>query len=174
VREGKFIWGAQHFWVFNTHFQLEESVKTNSCRSVLWATRAMQGVGTWRTEPEPFIVCGDLNFFPDRDGALQRAILTEDGGLRDLGTRMLALSDGRELRGTFVGFDHDDFKADLANMVSRLDHVLLWGPQLTAAADHLLVYDKTMLSAGEPAPFSTRSYPSDHLPLLARLTLRME
>jgi len=166
IHEGKFIYGATPFWVFNTHFQLDEHVKTQSCHSVLRSMREIIGNAN-----EAFTLSGDFNFFPDRDGATQRAILTSE--LQDLGVKMNTLEQ-KELHGTFVGYDHDEFKADLGNMVSRLDHIFLGGaPRIESRSEWLLVYNRTMLE-NEPEPFTTRSYPSDHLPLVAFLSLALK
>lgn len=163
--DGKIIGRNNAFWVFNAHFALDEKVKTESCHSVL---RSMDEIA----RGESFTFSGVLNFFPDRDGAKQRAILT-NFPLQDLGASSVTLQ-GQQIGGTFIGFEHDEFKADLRNMISRLDHIFLGGAKQQIKSTHapLLVYNKTMLPE-EPAPFTTRMYPSDHLPLVADLQLTL-
>lgn len=75
---------------------------------------------------------------------------------------------GKHVEETFVGFEHDEFKADLTNMVGRLDHIF--------GSSHILgtnptLYTKTMLNV-EPQELTTRDYPSDHLPLLLDVTIK--
>ena len=115
VEGGKAIRNKPAFWVFNTHFGLEEDLKTKSCEALIRLTREI-------VADSPFIVSGDLNLFPDKNAITQRAILTEH--LKDLGKGALTSQKGIQVEGTFVGYEHDDFKADLKNMQSRLDHVL--------------------------------------------------
>jgi endonuclease/exonuclease/phosphatase family metal-dependent hydrolase len=69
------------------------------------------------------------------------------------------------VEGTFVGYDHDEFKADLSNMVGRLDHVFT--SQSVSGFDPTLI-DMTMLDP-EPPRGTTRDYPSDHWPLCIEL-----
>jgi endonuclease/exonuclease/phosphatase family metal-dependent hydrolase len=143
------------FWVWNAHFQLDEQWKTDACTLLK---------GIIHSE-EPYFVAGDLNLFPDRRAAEQRAILAF---LQDLGAGARTSQAGRLCEGTFVGYEHDEFKADLANMVSRLDHIL-GSEHWTAAAPTL--WTQTMMSP-EPAELSVRNaMPSDHLPLTAWLEI---
>ena len=157
VKEGKVVTNAEPFWVFNVHLGMEEDVKTKSCHKLL-------EIVTKLTSGQKFVICGDFNFFPDRDGNKQRAILTEK--LQDLGKGAKTLG-GRPVEGTFVGYEHDQFKADLNNMVSRLDHI--FGLEGVVGKDPTL-YTKTMLPE-EPEELTTRQYPSDHLPLRLEVTL---
>lgn len=160
----RIVHGARPLWVFNTHFGLEEDLKMRSARCLKGHVDAC----TQRGEKYPFVVCGDFNFFPDRDGSAQRRVLTapsqEAGAVpwRDLG-RDAATLGGRRIEGTFIGYDHDQFKADLAAPNSRLDHVFC--SQNLRAASPPVLYTKTMLPE-EPAELTTRDYPSDHLPLV--------
>lgn len=156
VKEGKVVTNAEPFWVFNVHFGLEEDLKTKSCHKLLEIVTAI-------TKGQHFVICGDFNFFPDRDGNKQRAILTEK--LQDLGKGAKTLG-GRLVEGTFIGYEHDQFKADLTNMVSRLDHV--FGSEGVIGKEPTL-YTKTMLPE-EPEELTTRKYPSDHLPLRLEVT----
>jgi len=141
------------FWVFNTHFGLEENLKTRSAKKLVEVTKEI-------ARGEPFIISGDFNFFPDLDGDAQRKIIT-DSGLIDAGRGAITLT-GKEIEGTFVGFDHDNFKADLNNMVSRLDHIFC---TKDFDYDQCKLWTKTMLDV-EPEELTTRNYPSDHLPLV--------
>lgn len=158
VDGGKAVSDKPSFWVFNTHFGLEEDLKTKSCEALVQLARTISG-------ESPFIVSGDLNLFPDKNAIPQRAILTKY--LKDLGEGALTSQKLIHVEGTFVGYEHDDFKADLGNMVSRLDHVL--GSPETSAEDPIL-YTETML-AKEPSELTTRDTPSDHLPLGMTITL---
>lgn len=151
VEEGKIISNLPPFWVFNVHFGLEEELKTKSCYKLLDIVKNV-------AKDQEFLVCGDFNFFPDRDGDKQRAILTTE--FKDLGKGAKTLL-GKECKGTFIGYDHDEFKADLKNMVSRLDHIFSSSGVL---GENAVLYTKTMLEV-EPPELTTRDTPSDHLPL---------
>lgn len=153
--------GKGAFWIYNAHFVLDEEIKR---RSSICIKQIMKDYSAGL----PFLVAGDFNFFPDRDGAKHRAIMcTQDYPLNDLGYGAVTFG-GRHVEGTFVGFDHDEFKADLNNMVSRLDHIF--------ATEHFVptsvpvLYTKTMLPE-EPPELTTRLYPSDHLPLVIDLRI---
>ena len=159
VKDGKIVEGQKPLWVFNVHFGLEEEVKTRSCRKLLEIVRRL-------ADRDPSIVCGDFNFFPDKDGDIQRAILTAELVDQGKGARTLG---GKQVEGTFIGYEHDPFKADLKNMQSRLDHIFS-SPALEAEGSARL-YTKTMLDP-EPEELTARDYPSDHLPLLVVLKAR--
>ena len=160
VKNGLLVDNVDPFWVFNTHFSLDEDVKTKSSKKLLEIVKEVAG-------DQQFIVCGDFNFFPDKDGAVQREILTTE--LHDLGKGALTLG-GKHVEGTFVGYEHDAFKADLSNMISRLDHV--FGSSGVVGTNPTL-YTKTMLTE-EPEELTTRKYPSDHLPLVVNIGLLVE
>ena len=127
-------------------------------------------------DDERAIVAGDFNFFPDRDGGKQRAILTHSNMLAitlwDVGGKMWneTSQTSRPLEGTFVGYDHDEFKCkDLSQPSSRLDHIFLKGDVMVAS--HLKLCTETML-VPEPPELSCRDLlPSDHLALLVELQL---
>lgn len=152
VEKEKIVFGAKSFWVFNTHFGLEEDLKTKSCHKLLDIVKQVAG-------PDEYLVAGDFNLFPDRDGDKQKAILTAQW--KDLCKGAVTLG-GKQVEGTFVGYEHDDFKADLKNMNSRLDHVF---SSQGLVAKNPVLYTRTMLEQ-EPQELTTRAYPSDHLPLV--------
>lgn len=110
-----------------------------------------------------FLVTGDFNFFPQLGGPKQRAILTS-AGCQDLGKGARTLG-GKEIEGTFVGYEHDEFKADLKNINSRLDHIFSSGG---FSGSSPTLYTRTMLEH-EPEELTTRDYPSDHLPLVINI-----
>ncbi len=143
---------------------------------------------------ERAIVAGDFNFFPDRDGGKQRAILTDfqlaSFPLWDVGGKMWSETSqtARPIEGTFVGYDHDEFKCkDLSQPSSRLDHIFLKGDVMVAS--HLKLCTETMVQhlgemlylmvfctqkqvVPEPPELSCRDLlPSDHLALLVELQL---
>lgn len=158
VHEEKIVKNASPFWVFNVHFGLDEDVKTKSCLKLLQIINEVAG-------NEPYIVCGDFNFFPDKDGNIQRAVLTAI--MKDLGHGALTLA-GKLVEGTFIGYEHDQFKADLNNMTSRLDHI--FSSKTVERIGSAILYTKTMLD-NEPQELTTRDYPSDHLPILTKVKL---
>ena len=164
--------GNSHpFWIFTTHLGMEEDCKTASCKLLGDIIRQRILVGD--RVGQPFVLAGDLNLFPDRDADLQRRILREEHGMFDLGQqRMVSSQTGRDVGGTFVGFEHDAFRApDMSNLTSRLDHV--WtSDERVQLLEPLLVLTESMLEP-EPAELTTRNLPSDHLPLLAKLELQV-
>jgi endonuclease/exonuclease/phosphatase family metal-dependent hydrolase len=157
VFEEKIVINAKPFWVFNTHFGLDETLKTQSCHAL---KRLVSSI----SNGDEFVVCGDFNFFQDKDGDKQRSILTESCNDLAKGAKTLA---GKSVEGTFIGYEHDEFKSDLNNMHSRLDHI--FGSKNVSGINPIL-YTKTMLKE-EPAELTTRNYPSDHLPLLIEIKL---
>ncbi len=156
VHDSKIVDNGAPFWVLNVHFGLDETVKTRSAHQLLAIAREL-------CADEPFLVAGDFNLFPDRDGDAQRAILTAHW--QDLGKGARTLQAGRQVEGTFVGYEHDPFKADLRDMRSRLDHVFASPSSRVHCTGPAILYTKCML-AQEPPELSTRQLPSDHLPLL--------
>ena len=165
IADKRVIRDVPPFWIFNTHFGLEEELKTKSCVKL---GRLIQEFALSSTKPpSEYILLGDFNLFPDRDAKKQREIL--GSFFNDLAQGAETL-DGKKIEGTFVGYEHDDFKADLKNMVSRLDNIFA-SPGVTCHKP--VLYTKTMLEE-EPAELTTRSYPSDHLPLVAEISVQQK
>jgi endonuclease/exonuclease/phosphatase family metal-dependent hydrolase len=145
--------------VINLHFGMDEDAKTKSCQYI------DRRYGT-QTNSTPMVLAGDLNLFPDKNADKQRAILTTL--LQDAGKGAIADHNAQPLEGTFIGYEHDEFKADFNNMNSRLDHVLTSRHAIVHRRELIV---KTMLEP-EPEPFSKRNaYPSDHLPLLVDIEM---
>ncbi len=157
VKDEKIIRDVLPFWIYNTHFGLEEEAKTKSCHKI-------GQLVSLTSQDLSFVLSGDFNLFPDRDAAIQREILARD--FQDLAQKAKTL-EGKRIEGTFVGYEHDNFKADLGNMVSRLDNI--FGSKGVTCANPTL-YTKTMLEK-EPPELTTRLTPSDHLPIVAEITL---
>lgn len=158
VHQERIVKNAKPLWVFNVHFGTDETYKTKSCLALLAIIKQ-------RAKDNPYIVCGDFNFFPDKDGNTQRALLTQE--MLDLGKDAKTVG-GKKVEGTFVGFEHDNFKADLKNMVSRLDHI--FSSNGAVKIGDATLYTKTMLDK-EPEELTSRDFPSDHLPLIVSLKL---
>jgi len=154
----KVVQNAQAFWIVNVHFGLDEEIKTKSCHKLIEIVKDV-------CKDETVIISGDFNFFPDKDGDKQRAILAEH--FTDIGKDAKTLG-GKQIEGTFIGYEHDEFKSDLTNMKSRLDHI--FGSKRILELSDPVLYTKTMLEQ-EPEELTTRDYPSDHLPIVANLTL---
>lgn len=161
--QGRVVKDTSPFWVFNVHFDIDEEVKTKSSYKLLEIIRIV-------TNGQPYLVCGDFNFFPcnfisTAQGDKQREILTSE--MADLGKDALTLS-GKKLEGTFIGYEHDRFKADLKEIITRADHI--FGSKTVEKVGFSILYNKTMLDE-EPQELTTRDYPSDHLPLIVRVKL---
>lgn len=162
VSEGKVVENMKPFWVFNVHFGLEEELKTKSCTKLLEIVKEV-------TNGENAIISGDFNLFPDREASKQRAILVSE--FTDVGEGAVTSQNAKKVEGTFVGFEHDAFKADLKNMVSRLDHVFTYpkAAQFVKSESAQLI-TKTML-APEPDELTIRKLPSDHLPISVKFSV---
>lgn len=161
--QGRIVKNTSPFWVFNVHFELGEEEKTKSCYKLLEIIDSV-------AKGQPYIVCGDFNFFPPNliptsRGKEQREILTQV--MKDLGKDALTPS-GRFIEGTFVGYEHDKFKADLNEIITRTDHI--FGSQTVEKIGEALVDTRTMRDP-EPQELTTRDLPSDHLPLIVTVTL---
>ena len=159
VENGKIIQNMQPLWVFNVHFPLGEEEKTKCCYKLLEIINELAG-------NEPYVVLGDFNTFPDRDGFKQRAILSAK--MQNL-TDHLFTESGMKVSGTFVGTDLDQFKSKfpLEENMAQLDYIYT-SKDLERADDHATVIARTMLEE-EPQELSTRNFPSDHLPVVARI-----
>jgi endonuclease/exonuclease/phosphatase family metal-dependent hydrolase len=152
--------GHLSFWVFNTHFNCDEDVKTNSCIALQEIVQEVAG-------EEPFVLTGDFNFFPDKDGLFQHTLLRE-AGFRDLGVNAVTSQTRRPLTTTFIGYQHDKHRSrDVFASQSRLDHVFgsrHWHVQSTP-----LLITETMMpqfdNVGLAELTQPNSLPSDHLPL---------
>jgi endonuclease/exonuclease/phosphatase family metal-dependent hydrolase len=123
------------FRVLNTHFGLGEEEKLAYAQ----ATKDLL-----KTIEEPFLCAGDYNFFDDRDGGIHRKILLEH--FKDIAFPLHNVS------GTFMGFDHDEFKQPFDKM-SRLDHVF----------SNQIILESLPVAWGNMEEVKTRTYPSDHL-----------
>jgi endonuclease/exonuclease/phosphatase family metal-dependent hydrolase len=151
VVDQKCVFGSRPLWILNTHFGLDEELKTKSCQKLVEIIRDV-------IDGCPFVLSGDFNFFPDRDGPKQRSIITEH--FVDAGQGAITLN-GKQIEGTFIGYDHDNFKADLNNINSRLDNIFVSG----VTHGRAILYTKTMMDV-EPPELTTRDFPSDHLPIV--------
>jgi len=158
VHDTKVVVNTKPFWVFNVHFGMEEELKTRSCFKLLEITNTI-------ANGDEYIISGDFNFFPDKDGSRQREILTNE--LKDLGQHAHTLT-GKHIEGTFVGYEHDEYKANLNHMISRLDNV--FSTNLVHGYNPTL-YTKTM-HYNEPIELTTRDFPSDHLPLVINIVIK--
>lgn len=164
VYKDKIVKNASPLWVFNTHFPLDEEVKTKCSEALVKLVKEVAG-------DEPFVICGDFNFFPDRDGDKQRTIITKH--FKDLGKDAKTSQGALAIEGTFVGYEHDLFKAivnsesKFSEMNSRLDHV--FSSQNLEKDENAILYTETTLEP-EPKELSERNnLPSDHLPLMVSI-----
>ena len=116
-----------------------------------------------------YVVLGDCNTFPDRDGFKQRAILSDK--MSNI-TDDLQTESGIKVAGTFVGTDLDDHKTEfpLAENMSQLDYIYISknNPHIQRVDDQATVVTRTMLET-EPEELTSRQLPSDHLPVIARI-----
>lgn len=147
---------GSEFWVFNTHLTpFNEEVKT---RSVNLLKVMVPTISSGR----PFILSGDFNFFPDKKGPEQLALLST------IGERVTGYKteSGRVLNGTFIGYEHDEFKTpDSKNPTSILDHIVLSGFGYEQPRTSTKTYELV-----EPEELTNRNAsPSDHLPLIVTL-----
>lgn len=158
VDNDKIVSNAKAFWVFNTHFLLEEEHKTKSCHSIVLTIKKI-------TNGLDYLLTGDFNFFSDKNGARQTDII--ESCMDDLSFDALTLK-GYKTQGTFVGFYWDKFHAPLPQLQSNLDHI--FGNEYNWQVLKKVLYTKTMLDV-EPEELTTRNFPSDHLPILMSVKL---
>lgn len=126
-------------WIFNTHFDHIGKQARSASASLI-----LQKVKEKNTEPEPVIVMGDLNAEP---GEAPVAVL--DSELDD--ARAVSKEPAFGPEGTFNGFKFHE------PVTRRIDYIFLKGKGLT-------VRQYAVLSDSRAC-----HYPSDHLPVLARL-----
>lgn len=153
------------FWVFTTHYNLAEYVKTRSCHATIEIVKSLTSA-----DNTPWVLTGDLNFFPDGDGDTQRALLTS-AGFRDLGQKAVTSQGGVPLDATFVGFEHDlHRKPSPFTSASRLDHIFASAPFEVVSNPILITNTMNPQLDGAIAELSSpNSLPSDHLPLLVEI-----
>lgn len=151
--DGRDVELGSEFWVFNTHFNcFNEIIKT---RSVEMLREMLPTIASGK----PFILSGDFNFFPDKDGHQQLQ------NLSTIGTRVTGFQteSGRVIEGTFVGYEQDEFKTpDPKNPHSILDNIILSGFGWSDPKTSTKTFEDV-----EPDELSERNkLPSDHLPLI--------
>lgn len=120
--------------VCTTHLGLDEEEKRKS----------VEFLASYLSKKECYLCAGDFNFFDDRDGKQHREVL-----LRIADDLAYPLSNAS---GTFMGYDHDDFKQPFEKM-SRLDHIFSKGVKRNGEA----------IAYGNMVNVKQRTYPSDHL-----------
>lgn len=162
--QGRIVKNRSPFWVFNVHFELSEPEKTKSCYKLLEIIKEV-------AKDQPYIVCGDFNFFPTNfiktaQGEQQRKILTDQ--MQDLGKGAVTSQKGKKLEGTFVGYEHDQFKAELNEVITRTDHI--FASNGVEPVGNAILHTETMRDK-EPEELTTRNLPSDHLPLSVDIKL---
>lgn len=177
--------------VFNAHFPMGEAEKTACAREIAAYFSRQQCEHDHDGLSGRIVMTGDFNFFQDRDGEMQRSIIT-DAGFAD-SAKGARTANGFEPLGTFVGYGHDAFRAALPYLVrpingsslddpidnqldpekflpSRLDHIFVNQHFAVNPLDQTTnvynprIYPNTMLDK-EPAELTSRQTPSDHLPL---------
>ncbi len=125
-------------WVINTHLGLVEEEKEYSAQKLLAAMACLKRV----------VLVGDMNFFDDKRGQIQRGMYT-GAGMQDL------LANAQP---TFVGYSYDSFIPKTKADMSKLDGAFVKGVEGASAT--VLLYDELA------DDLSNRDeQPSDHLPL---------
>ncbi len=133
------------FWVYNTHFSMDSEEKNRSMNII---TTKLGNI------TEPIIIAGDFNLFNDENGENLR--LQAANYFTDMAYPL------KDVSGTFVGFEHDEFKAlDVTNM-----------PRL----DYIFCRNMKKIKEAEPVDFTNeniikRDYPSDHLMITVKLEI---
>lgn len=136
------------FNVVNVHFPIDIESKIQACYDLM--ELKLDGIVT-----SADVYTGDFNTFPD-DPTCCRSLLR---------ARMDEVNDERNqhghiVGGTFIGFEHDKFKAPVTGGESRLDNFFV------KRHTRILLEHKTVWMvpiSGEV--FKTRDYPSDHFPV---------
>ena len=154
VKDEKVVENIEPFWVFNTHFLLEEDIKTKSSIVLTKIISMYKG---------KFILSGDFNFFWDKEGDKQRNILAD---FIDVGKNAKTLK-GSTNNSTFIGYEQDEFKSSLTEMKSRLDHIFTSKDMVT---ENPIIYTRSLyykdMKEDIENELTHRNYPSDHLPIV--------
>lgn len=156
-------------WIFNVHLGLEEYLKTKSCEKIVELVRSVTN-----DHSDNFILCGDFNMFPDKDGMKQYEILTKNKYSMNpvFDYQKLTSRFGLDLYGTFVGYRHDAFCAkEPLKQMSHLDHVFI---NKYNNNNKLKVLDKNVVITNNclqidderDALLNPDTMPSDHLALM--------
>lgn len=157
VSDGRINMGRS-FWVMATHLGLGEAEKDASVALLAKMCQVESVRG------EACFVVGDMNFFADKNGPAQRAVLTS-AGMIDAGAAAVFSFDAEQrCHGTFIGFETDPYKSTVETLLgkgdgvpSRLDHVFVSpGARVIDARVYAESYEQ----------LRTRKTPSDHLPLV--------
>lgn len=156
---------GKYLAVFNTHF---DHVGIEARRkSVEVVAHLQQNLGRDAVR----LLLGDFNPFPDAEGDLLYDQLLTQTRLRDVRDAAILPSLGPD--GSWIGWEYDRLAgADGKDSVGcRLDHLFLGGPvEVDRTAIIHASIAQLIPSAGATATLP-RDYPSDHLPLLADLSL---
>jgi len=161
ISNNKIVTNKAPFWIFNTHFGIPEDTKTKSAHKTVQLIKSL-------VEYDEYLLCGDFNFFPDKDADKQRKIFTDE--MIDFGKGAKTLS-GLNIEGTFIGMHYDPYHININNhssINSRLDHI--FGSTGFSSLNPTL-YSKTMLDI-EPKDMMVSDFPSDHLPLVIDFRLK--
>lgn len=136
------------FWVVSVHLSMLEKEKK---RSVL------KLIDTVENNPEfqgiPAVFMGDYNFFDDDDQTEQRDRMSQV--FEDCAFPLANAS------GTFLGFEHDNYKCQ-PDAMARLDHIFV-----TPGIQKF----ETAFVEGEEEQITQRTYPSDHLMVSVKVTV---
>ena len=138
---------GKHLTVCTTHFGVEEEGKyPSACALAEYFDLhpIMQGAS---------LCAGDFNFFDDRGGGTQRAVLL--AGLDDLAHPLANAS------GSFMGYPRDHFRQPYEKM-SRLDHIFARGGVKRVGEASAF---------GDMEQVRARTYPSDHLMIVIEIAL---
>ncbi|MGB5431020.1 endonuclease/exonuclease/phosphatase family protein [Eudoraea sp.] len=132
---------GQNFWVFNTHF---DHIGEEARKESVF--QIIERIQELNTKNFPVILTGDLNLEPDHPSILLLSSAMQD-------THLLAGDKGFGPEGTFNGFNFSE------PITRRIDYIFL-----SKTGFQLLKY--AILSDSEDL-----RYPSDHFPVLAKLSI---
>lgn len=139
----KFKNSNNYFWIYTTHLGMESEEKIKSINKII------DKLGDTK---EPTIVAGDFNLFNDDNGDMLRNKISEK--FTDMAYPL------KGLNGTFVGFNHDDYKANKLTDMSRLDYIFCRNIEKKSEAEAVDFSLERLLK---------RDYPSDHLMIEVKL-----
>lgn len=132
-------------WVYTTHFSMEADKKNKSMNII--TTKLGNTM-------EPIIIAGDFNLFTDENGENLRAQASHY--FTDMAYPLKGAS------GTFIGFDHDEFKAKELSDMSRLDYIFCRNMKKVSDAEPVDFTNETIIK---------KDYPSDHLMITVKLEI---
>lgn len=148
--------------VFVTHLSLQEHVKWSEVKQLVPIVKEV-------SRESPAVLCGDMNFFDDKEGGQQRQFLADH--FVNLGKHAIYSQSETVAVRTFVPYSYEKDYEMLKNTNSVLDHV--FGYNNIQKIDVSLIHTKTYLTKEPVELTSWDDLPSDHMMLDVNLVCKL-